>query len=82
MQANGHRATNRLGAHQAVALYAEATLGAGTALSHIRAFDRMRRARNRSEYDNQPITERLLSTDSQHAQGIVVAVIAALPPAP
>ena len=82
MQANGYRATNRLGAHQAVALYAEATLGTGTALPHIRAFDRMRRARNRSEYDNQPITERLLSTDRQHAQGIVVAVIAALPPAP
>ena len=42
----------------------------------------MRRARNRSEYDDQPITERLLSTDLKHAQGIVAAVIAAIPPRP
>ena len=80
MQANGLRATNRLGAHQAVGLYAEATLGAGAALPHVRAFDRMRQVRNRSEYDQQPITERLLSTDLRHAEGVVVAVEAALPP--
>jgi hypothetical protein len=82
MQANGYRATNRLGAHQSVGLYAEAALGTGTALPHIKAFDRMRRVRNRSEYDDQPITERLLSTDLKHAQGIVAAVIAAIPPRP
>lgn len=82
MQANGYRPTNRLGAHQSVGLYAEAALGIGTALPHIRAFDRMRRARNRSEYDDRPITERLLSTDLEHAQGSVAAVIAALPPRP
>lgn len=29
MQANGYRAANRLGAHQAVGLYAEATLATG-----------------------------------------------------
>ena len=82
MQANGYRATNRLGAHQASGLYAEATLGAGTAVSDVRAFDRMRRVRNRSEYDQQPITERLLSTARQHAQQIVATVEAALPPRP
>jgi hypothetical protein len=82
MQANGYRATNRLGAHQAVGLYAEATLGAGAALPHVRAFDRMRRVRNRSEYDQQSITERLLSTDLSHAEGVVAAVEAALPPRP
>jgi hypothetical protein len=82
MQADGYRATNRLGAHQAAGLYAEATLGAGTAVSDVRAFDRMRRVRNRSEYDQQPITERLLSTDRQHAQQIVATVEAALPPRP
>jgi hypothetical protein len=82
MQANGYRVTNRPGAHEAAGLYAEATLGTGTAVSHVRAFDRMRRVRNRSEYDQQPITERLLSTDRQHAQQIVATVETALPPRP
>ena len=40
----------------------------------------MRQVRNRSEYDQQPITERLLSTDLRHAEGVVAAVEAALPP--
>ncbi len=82
MQAYGYRAANRPGAHQAVGLYAEATLASGAAVPHVRAFDRMRQIRNRTEYDHEPITERLLTTDLSHAQAIVAAVEAALPPRP
>jgi hypothetical protein len=80
MQANGYRATNRAGAHQAVGLYAEATLGSSPAAPHIKAFDRMRQVRNRSEYEQQPISELLLTADGRHAREIVAAVEAALPP--
>jgi len=80
MQAHGYRATNRTGAHQAVGLYAEASLASAAALAHIQAFDRMRQIRNRSEYNQQPITERLLATDLGHAKVIVAAVEADLPP--
>lgn len=79
MQANGYRATNRAGAHQAVGLYAEATLGSSTAARHIKAFDRMRQVRNRSEYEQQPISELLLTADARHPREIVAVVEAALP---
>ena len=82
MLAVGYRATNRPGAHQAVALYAEGTLATGSASSHIRAFDRMRQIRNRSEYDHQPVTSRVLATDMDHAKQIVAAVEAVMPPRP
>jgi hypothetical protein len=61
MQAHGYRATNRTGAHQAVGLYAEVNLASGAALPHIHAFDRMRQIRNRSEYNQQPISQRVLA---------------------
>lgn len=82
MQAPGYRATNRPGAHQAVGLYAEATFATGAALPHVRALDRMRQIRNRSEYDQQPITARLLTTDLGHATAIAAVVEGALPPRP
>jgi hypothetical protein len=82
MLANGYRAANRPGAHRAAALYAEATLAGGQAASHIRAFDRMRQVRNRSEYDHQPVTTRVLSSDLAHAKAIVAAVEAALTAGP
>ncbi|MHB1536008.1 MAG: hypothetical protein ACYC1D_15635 [Acidimicrobiales bacterium] len=82
MLANGCRAAKRPGSHQAVALYGQATITASGAVSHIRALDRMRQVRNRSEYDRQPITGRLLATDLGHAQAIVAAIEAALPPRP
>ena len=82
MQANGYRAANRAGAHQAVALYAEATLRTGGTAAHVKAFDRMRQVRNRSEYERQPISELLLSADGGHAREIVATVEAALPPRP
>jgi hypothetical protein len=82
MQAHGYRVANRAAAHQAVGLYAAATLASGDALPHVRAFDRLRQIRNRAEYDRQPITERLLVTDLGHARAIVAAVEVALPSRP
>src|SRR5216683_320855 len=66
MHAHGYRPVNRVGAHRAVALYAEAALAVGPASRHILAFDRMRQIRNRSEYDQKPITSRVLTNDLQH----------------
>jgi len=63
MQAHGYRVANRPGAHQAAGLYAEAVLGSGAAVVHVRAFDRMRQVRHRSKYAHQPTTTGLLSTD-------------------
>ena len=82
MQANGYRATNRTGAHQAVGLYAEATLATGNAKPHVDAFDRMRQIRNRSEYGSQIIGQQMLSTDLAHARAIVATVETSLPPRP
>ena len=82
MQADGYRISNRPAAHHAVGLYAEATLATGAAAPQVRAFDRMRQVRNRSEYAQQPITKRLLTTDLEHAKAIVAAVEQALPPRP
>jgi hypothetical protein len=82
MLATGYRATNRPGAHHAVTQYAEVTLVASGTAKHIRAFDRMRQVRNRSEYDHQPITTQVLSTDLAHAKEIVAAAEAAMPPRP
>ena len=78
-------ASERLSSHKpcgrtpAIGLYAEATLGTGASAAHIKAFDRMRQVRNRSEYEQQPISELLLRADGGHAREIVAAVEAALP---
>lgn len=82
MQANGFRATNRTGAHQAVGLYGEATIATGNAKPHVDAFDRMRLLRNRSEYGSQIIGEQMLAADLEHAREIVAAVEALLPEQP
>jgi hypothetical protein len=82
MQVNGYRPTNQVGAHQAVVLYAEATLAQGSAGTAVAAFDRMRRVRNRSEYGHQVIGAQVLAADLIHARAIVAAVEAELPPRP
>ncbi|HLG70634.1 MAG TPA: hypothetical protein VK009_09460 [Chloroflexota bacterium] len=79
MQANGYGPTNRSGAHHAVGQYAEAALASSATLADVQAFDRMRQVRNRSEYNQQPITERLLAADPRHAKAIVAVVRASLP---
>ena len=76
MLANGLRATNRAGAHEAVGRYAVAVLPAAD--GSVARFDRMRRRRNRSEDDDLVLGGRDVQTDLEHARAIVAAVSAAL----
>jgi hypothetical protein len=71
-------AGGRLGGHEAVVLYAEASLSESPCSEHVAQLDRMRRARNRSEYGLATFGTRQLETDLQHARGIVAAVQANL----
>jgi hypothetical protein len=79
MLARGYRvAGGRLRGHEAVVRYAEASLSEGPDCEHVAQLDRMRRARNRSEYGFATFGARQLETDLQHARGIVAAVQANL----
>lgn len=79
MLARGYRvASGRLGGHEAVVRYAEASLSEGPYSEHVAQLDRMRRARNRSEYGLATFGERQLETDLEHARAIVAAVHASL----
>jgi hypothetical protein len=79
MLARGYRvASGRLGGHDAVVRYAEASLSEGPHSEHVAQLDRMRRARNRSEYGFATFGARQLETDLQHARAIVAAVRANL----
>lgn len=78
MRANGYRASkSKLGAHEASARYVEAVIG-GAYAADARAFNRMRKQRNRTEYGNWHISASTLDTDSVHAARIVEAVEASL----
>ena len=70
MLANGCRVTPRAAAHQAVVTYAEETIG-GSAVAHL---DRMRRNRNRSEYDVKVFGAAEVEADLSYARGVVAAV--------
>ena len=70
MLANGYRVTPRAGAHQAVVAYAEETLG-GADVAHL---DRMRRNRNRSEYDVKVFGAAEVDADLGYARVVVAAV--------
>jgi hypothetical protein len=75
MLARGYRvASGRLGGHEAVVRYAEASLSEGPHSEHVAQLDRMRRARNRSEYGLATFGSNQLETDLQHARAIVAAV--------
>ena len=79
MLARGYRvAGGRLGGHEAVVRYAEASLSESPYSEHVAQLDRMRRARNRSEYGFATFGARQLEADLQHARGIVAAVRANL----
>ena len=79
MVASGYRVMkNRPGAHEASGRYAVLVLGRGGHADDIRAFDRMRRNRNRSEYGVWQVGRTTLETDLAHARGIVRAVERAL----
>ena len=74
MLAKGYRASARSGAHQSVVMYAEEALGGGD----VSQLDRMRRNRNRSEYDVKVFGAAEVAADLGYARGIVAAVDAAM----
>jgi hypothetical protein len=64
-------AKNRPGAHETTGRYGVAEIADDPS---FRAFDRMRRSRNRTEYGPGHIGEEVLREDLSHAQAIVDAV--------
>lgn len=74
MLAAGHRVRAVAGAHEAVGVYAEAMISSPSA----REFQRMRRRRNKSEYDDLAIGRADLAADLAHAKAIIEAVRSAL----
>lgn len=74
MLANGLRVPAKPGAHEAVGVYAVAMLSAPSASE----FQRMRRRRNKSEYEDITIGRADLTADLAHAEAITEAVRNAL----
>lgn len=83
MLASGWRVrAGRPGGHEAVALYAEATLAKGPHSADVQELDRMRRTRNRVEYGEWgEWGSAALRDDLERARGIVAAVDTAWPAA-
>jgi len=70
----GYRVPGIAGAHEAVGIYAEATISSpGTT-----EYQRIRRRRNKSEYDDITIGKADLTTDLAHAAAVIQAVRDAL----
>jgi hypothetical protein len=76
MLAGGLRATNRTGAHEAVAIWCAESLGRRSPAA--RHFDALRRRRNRSEYDDLVLSGADVSVDLSDAAAIVAAATAAV----
>jgi len=74
MLANGYRAQAIARAHEAVGDYAEAMITSPSS----REFQRMRRRRNKAEYDDIVISRVDLAADLAHAEAIIEAVRDAL----
>lgn len=74
MLARGLRIANRPGAHETAGRYARASIGDGEMEASVRQFDRMRRTRNRSEYELTFLAAREIAKDLAHARRIVQAV--------
>lgn len=72
--AEGLRVTNRPGAHATVVRYAQRLLQDGPGAEHVQHFDRMRRDRNKSEYEVRVFGSAQVASDLAHAHGIVDAV--------
>ena len=70
----GYRVRAVVGAHEAVGTYAEAMINTASAVE----FQRMRRRRNKAEYDDVVIGQADLAADLGHAQAILDAVRGAL----
>lgn len=76
MLANGLRAPARAGAHETVGLYAIERVPDSTGA--VGEFQRIRRRRNKSEYDDIGIGNQDVEVDVQYARDIVAAVRASL----
>ena len=74
MLANGYRVRPIARAHEAVGVYAEAMIASPSASE----FQRMRRRRNKSEYEDITIGRADLTADLAHADAIIEAVRKAL----
>ena len=74
LRANGLRVVAGEGAHARVGEYAFAALDDASLVEHLRAFDRMRRLRNRSQYDAMPVDQGDAMYALEHARAIVAAV--------
>jgi hypothetical protein len=74
MLARGYRPRAVAGAHEAVGIYTEAMFDTPSAVE----FQRMRRRRNKAEYDDIIIGQADLAADLEHAQAIINAVQNAL----
>ncbi|MDQ6848918.1 MAG: hypothetical protein M3070_02815 [Actinomycetota bacterium] len=70
MLANGYRVRPIARAHEAVGVYAEAMVNSLSASE----FQRMRRRRNKSEYDDVTIGRADLTADLAHGEAIIEAV--------
>lgn len=66
--------SDRPGAHAAVVAYAEEALADVAEATALQSLDRMRRARNRSEYGGVTVTQRQVDMDLAYAAAIVEAV--------
>jgi len=78
MRANGLRAVGGEGAHARVGEYALAAFDDASLAQRIRAFDRVRRLRNRSQYDAMPVEGADVAFALEQARAIVAAVEADL----
>lgn len=70
MLAAGYRVRAVAGSHEAVGIYAEAVIASPSA----REFQRMRRRRNKAEYDDIVIGRADLTADLAHAEAMIAAV--------
>lgn len=74
MLAAGYRVRAIAGSHEAVGIYTEAVIASPSA----REFQRMRRRRNKAEYDDIAIGRADLTADLAHADAIIEAVRSAI----
>jgi hypothetical protein len=74
MLAHGYREAARPGAHQAVIEYALAALGDSAAAEALARLNRLRRNRNRSEYESWEPSPIAIKSDLKHASEIVTLV--------
>jgi hypothetical protein len=78
MRVSGVRVTNRPGAHARSGRYARSVLAAREIDEHLRAFDDLRRVRNKTEYDALLVTEATARDALTHSHAILEAVEADL----